>query len=89
MAYGSSARPAMGRPRGRGHHAGMDSPATPVFTLAAQPGAAAHASSLAPSLLAEAPDALDGAAADFAPWPASRKERLLRLLLASRQMQQR
>lgn len=66
----------------------MDSPATPVFTLAAQPGAAAHTSSVAPTRVAEAPDTLDGAAG-FAPWPASRKERLLRLLLASRQMQQR
>lgn len=66
----------------------MDSPATPVFTLAAQPGASAHASSIAPTLVAEAADALDGAV-DFAPPPATRRERLLRLLLASRQMQQR
>lgn len=78
----------MGSTPGRGHHAGMDSPATPVFTLAAQPGAAAHASSIAPTLAAEAADALDGAA-EFAPRPATRRERLLRLLLASRQMQQR
>ena len=72
----------------RAHHAGMDSPATPVFTLTAQPGAAAHASSIAPSAGAEPADGLDGAA-EFAPRPASRKERLLRLLLASRQLQQR
>lgn len=78
----------MGGPRARAHHAGMDSPATPVFTFAAQPGAAAQASSIAPTLGAEAPEALDGAA-DVPPRPASRKERLLRLLLASRQMQQR
>ena len=78
----------MGRSPAPHHHAGMDSPATPVFTLAAQPGAAAHASSIAPGVLAEPADALD-AAADFAPRPASRKERLLRLLLASRQLQQR
>jgi hypothetical protein len=72
----------------RDHHAAMDSPATPVFTFAAQPGAAAHASSVAPTAVAEPAEALDGAA-EFAPRPTSRKERLRRLLLASRQLQQR
>ncbi|HEX7892177.1 MAG TPA: hypothetical protein VF522_22700 [Ramlibacter sp.] len=66
----------------------MNSPATPVFTLATQAGVAVHVSSIVPAPGAEPGDALDGIAAEFAP-PATRRERLRRLLLASRQLQQR
>jgi len=65
----------------------MDSPRAPAVTFTAQPGAAAQATVLAPPPAAEAAD--DGAAAEAAPRPCSRKERLQRLLLASRQLQQR